>query len=95
MGKIQQNPTEISLRKTILNCVNSAQGLKGVELVLKVMATYGPNPTRLNNNQYNLELERLVEEKEIVEIEYILPSIDYRIKSIYFPKGTTIKRGDK
>lgn len=35
-------------------------------------------------------LNELVEQKRIVEIEYVLPQMHYRIKSLYLPKGTEI-----
>ena len=48
------------------------------------------NPTKWDSAQYNEALEKLIEEGEIVEICYILPHMDYRLKSIYFPKGTKV-----
>lgn len=35
-------------------------------------------------------LNELVEQDRILEIEYVLPKMDYRIKSIYMPKGTEV-----
>lgn len=76
------------MREAILTTVNTRQGINGVHLVLNVMSIVGP--MKLENDEYNQELEKLVESGEIVELEYVLPQMDYRIKSIYFPKGTII-----
>lgn len=76
------------MKEIITNIVNSSQGIKAVELVLKVMEEI--NPVKFDEKEYNKCLTELINNKEIVEIEYILHQMDYRIKSIYFPKGTII-----
>ena len=88
MDEIQQDTTEVSLRKVILVLVNANQGLKAVELVCKVMGVI--NPLMFREMDYNSELEKLVKEGELVQIEYVLPQLNYRVKTIYFPKGTVI-----
>jgi len=86
-AKQKQMPQKpITLKEAILLTVNSQQGIKGVELVLNVMAII--NPMKFKEKDYIFELAELVSVGEIVEMEYILPQMDYRIKSIYFPKGT-------
>lgn len=85
MAKIQEVASEISLRDAILATVNSHQGVKGVELVLNTM---GLASKLFDDREYMLELSRLLDEGEIIEVEYSLPQMDYRIKSLYFPKGT-------
>lgn len=35
-------------------------------------------------------LSKMVQDGELVEVEYTLPDSDYRLRSIYFPKGTII-----
>jgi hypothetical protein len=88
MAKIQEVTPEIPLREAILTTVNSHQGIKGVELVLNVMGMVGP--VMFDDREYMLELSRLLDEGEIIEIEYALPTMEYRLKSLYFPKGTRI-----
>ena len=88
MAKIQEVATQVSLRDTILTSVNSHQGIKGVELVLNVMGCVGP--VMFDDREYTLELSRLLDEGEIIEVEYSLPQMSYRIKSLYFPKGTQL-----
>ena len=43
-----------------------------------------------NSEDLILIIEELVQEKEIVEVEYCLPN-SQRLKSFYLPKGTEIK----
>jgi hypothetical protein len=35
-------------------------------------------------------IEQMVTDGKIVEVEYVLSTMDYRIKSVYFPMGTRI-----
>lgn len=86
MDKIQQDTPEISLRNIILRLIEANQGLKAVELVCKVMGVV--NPLMFDGLEYQREIDRLIQEGEILEVEYILPQLNYRVKSMYFPKGT-------
>jgi hypothetical protein len=76
------------IRTAILDTVNNRHGVNGVDLVLNVMGIIGPS--QLDNTEYVYTLTNLVETGEIVELEFILPVMDYRVKSIYFPKGTKL-----
>jgi len=76
------------MRDIILKAINDSQGIKNVELSLKVLSII--LPLEFNTDEFHEELSYLVEEGEILEIEYTLPSMDYRIKSFYLPKGTSI-----
>lgn len=81
----------IVLRKTILNLVNANPGMKGTDLVAQTIHDFVLGnmeiPSRI---QYEEELESLVKAGEIVELEYVLPTMDYRIKTMYFPQGTLL-----
>jgi len=76
-----------TLRDAILSSVNSHQGIKGVELVLQVMGKVGMGG--FTEREYQNTLAELLIDGDIVEIEYSLPSMSYRLKSLFFPKGTT------
>lgn len=75
------------LPETIIRIVNNNQGLKGTELVLKLMSA------DLNIEATTLlkAIDEVVQDGEIIEVEYTLPMMNYRVKSMYFPKGTVIK----
>ncbi len=79
----------IQLKEIILRKVNNSTGIKAVELTLAVMSEI--NPLIFEAKTYISELDELVKNGEILELEYTLPNMDYRIKSIYFPKGTIFK----
>lgn len=78
----------MDLKEAILSTIKSIPGIKGVDLVLNVMGQI--NPTRFNDQEYFMALDELLKREEIVEVEYMLPDMEYRIKSIYFPKGTRV-----
>ncbi len=73
------------MRKIILDKVNNSTGIKAVELVVAVQTEV---KSEFQHDEYVKTIEELVSSKEIVELDYILPSMNYRVKSLYFPKGT-------
>ena len=78
----------MTIREAILSAVDTHQGLKGVDLVVKVMGLI--NPTTVDHVEFQHQLQILVNNRELVELNYELPKMDYRMKSIYFPKGTKL-----
>lgn len=80
--------TNDELKKAILDTVNTSTGINGVQLVMTVMNHVGP--TSFEHDEFHLAINRLVNEKQVVELEYVLPNMEYRVKSMYFPKGTLI-----
>lgn len=78
--------TNEELKKAILDTINTSTGINGVNLVMAVM-NHG-RPTSFEHDSFNLILEELVKEERIIELEYILPNMEFRIKSMYFPAGT-------
>lgn len=78
-----------TMRESILAVVNTRQGVRSVELAMNVMSEI--NPVKFNTEEFHLELENLVKNGEIFELNYTLPGMEYRTKSIYFPRGTKIQ----
>lgn len=76
--------TKIDLENKINSFIEVNQGLKGTELVLKIM-TLDLNVT---NNEIMDAIFDLIERGEITEIECILPNRSSR--SFLVPKGTHI-----
>jgi hypothetical protein len=62
--------------------------IKGVDLGLEVVKGNHDMSSRDVTDAIN----RLVKSEDIVEVEYVLPTMSYRAKSIYFPKGTKVSR---
>lgn len=77
------------MKNEILKIINSRQGIKGVDLVLALMERIGP--TMLKYQEFDSALVELIKEGEVVELEYVLPQMEYRIKSMYFPKNTVLR----
>ena len=76
------------LKKSIIEIITVHSAIKNVDLALAVMAHL--NPQCFGSEIYFNALEELIRDGEIMEIEYTLPNMDYRVKSIYMPKGTSI-----
>ncbi len=64
-------------------------GIKNTELVLELSLYCAAFPD-LSKHDISELLEELVREDRIVEIEYILPSLEFRVKSFFLPVGTEI-----
>ena len=64
----------------ILDLVTSKQGCKATELAVEIAT------------KADIDLvQTLVTEGRLVEIEYVLPNMPYRIKSFLLPKDTQIR----
>lgn len=72
-----------------LNIVRARGAITSVELAVAVGSNMYPvtYPAEL----FVQLLETMVRQGAIVEVEYILPDMRDRVKSVYFPAGTTVK----
>ncbi len=62
-----------------------SNGIKATELAVQ-LASHALNDT----DRYMAMVQKLIEQGEIVEIEYVLPDMPYRAKSFYLPKGAKV-----
>ncbi len=74
------------MKQIILNVINSNTGIKEVQLAMRVMSYM--DPSQFSNVEFHDVLKKLIDSNEIRVINYSVPSTNYRLKSIYFPKGT-------
>lgn len=88
MEQVSGVSKQISMKETILHMVNTHQGLKGVELAVKVMSVM--DPVMFSHSVFTVAVSELVRDGELIEIEYTLPQMEYRLKSFFLPKGTTL-----
>ncbi len=79
----------MAIKDLVSKTVNEHQGIKATELVVLVVQQCSEFPFK--HEEFENAVSELVEEGEIVELEYTLPSMDYRVKSYYLPKGTVIE----
>lgn len=83
-----ENDAMTSLDQFIKSVVEDRGPIKGVELALEV----AKHQHGVGEGDFHEAIERLMKEGEIIELDYVLPSMDYRTKSMYFPKGTKLAR---
>lgn len=77
-----------TIKDTIVNVVTRIQGCKAVHLACETEII------KLDLGDRNLPdlVEELIEEGRLVEVEYILPNLSFRLKGFLLPPGTSIPR---
>lgn len=68
--------------KIVEDIINSENGIKATELATKVAIVVDDLPEILNY---------LMQAKRIVEVEFVLPHMEYRVKSFLLPKNTNVR----
>lgn len=76
------------LKAAILYIVDEYQGIKATELAVRIFEQ-GLDLSKYDSSKMLDVLNELIEAGELVEINYILPTMTYRTKSFLLPKGTT------
>lgn len=79
--------TKIDYRQVILDVVKNKNCVKHVDLALDVMSRIGPGIFK--PHEYETVIEKLIDEGELKKIEFATERMNYRIKTLYFPKTTT------
>ena len=75
------------MKEKIIELVNDCGPIKATELIVKLIEIHD-----ISQNNLILDiLNELVKNGDIIEVEYTLPQMNYRIKSLYFPKRTEIQ----
>lgn len=76
----------MTAKESIIQIVNNHQGIKGTELAIQVISEH----LNISPDDFDSALAECIKNGDIVEVEYTLPMMDYRVKSLYFPKETVI-----
>jgi predicted ABC-type ATPase len=79
--------TNEKLIQMVPRIVREKQGCKGVELVVGLTA----ENIAADKDDIDEAITTAKNRGYIIEIEYILPDMPYRIKSMFFPLGTEFK----
>lgn len=79
----------LALSEAILSHVNAAQGIKATQLAADVIIAIGGQAVDVD---FVETLDQLIQDGEIVEIEYVLADMDYLVKSFLLPKGAKIRK---
>jgi len=83
---VEMEEQKEKVKEWIVDFVVSKQGCKAMDLCVNIAELYGKFDFDIG-----LLVEELVKEKRLVEVEYILPSMSYRVKSFLLPKETEVK----
>ena len=87
------------LKEAIVNTVISHNGCKGTELPVLLTKTYAETSpdvwSAFLSEDFCQVLCELVQDARLVEIEYSLPHLPYRVKSFYLPAGTQVNYESK
>lgn len=70
-------------KQLLVDKVIGLQGIKAVQLAVEEEII-----TKLQDYAVPELMEELVAEGRVIEIEYVLPEMTYRVKSFYLPPGT-------
>ena len=76
--------TTYEMQSDILDCI--ASGKKGIDLFAE-LASLGYT----DHDLIHLTIEDMIWSGRIIEVEYELPTMEYRVKSFYLPGKTNIK----
>ena len=74
----------------VLEIVKESPGIKSAELAAKLTIKKCENNLKVEGSEIVKAIDDAVKEGLILEMEYILPSMPYRIKSVYFPADTKL-----
>ena len=79
-------------KEIVRKIIDDSTGIKAVELATQVvLEVHDKCHERQEFDIWNDALDPLIEAGEICELEYSLPAMNWRLKSIFFPKGTTFR----
>ncbi len=77
-----------NLKERIIEIVTEKQGLKATELA----AVLGQDPKVFESSTTITDLIlELVRERRLVEVEYVLPHLGYRVKSFLLPAESQVR----
>jgi len=79
--------SRVLVKQKIMDYLRRTQGVKAVEL-----ASSPEIVLALENESFGEVVEELVADHEIVEIEYVVSNIPYRLKSFFLPGGSVVHR---
>ena len=74
----------------VVEIVKENPGIKSTELAAKLTIKKCENNLKVEGSEIVKAIDDAAKEGLIIEMDYILPSTPYRIKSIYFPADTKL-----
>jgi predicted component of type VI protein secretion system len=77
-------------KKIIVKLVEEKNGIKSVDLSMDLLDADKSLFLEVNSQISNI-IDDLVQEGKITALNYTVPTMDYRLKTILFPKGTKVE----
>lgn len=81
--------TRDELKQAIVEEVNQLRSCKTIELVTALVESLSE---WCGEHDLLDVIDEMIISGQLVEVQYVLPDMDYRVKSILFPGGTEIVR---
>jgi len=81
--------TKEEAKKSIVDAIVSNQGCKATQLVVYLEQSGVDLLSRIEQDIPTL-VEELVKEGELIEVEYSVPTLNWRAKSFLLPKGSSV-----
>lgn len=78
-------PIVETLEEAIIRRVTELQGCKITSLVVDLTDQFSDEIRQVSEI-----VDRLIAEKKLVEVEYVLPALSYRAKSFLLPAGSSV-----
>ncbi len=82
---------EEKIRQEITKLVTERQGCKATELAVAAVRTLINRVDARELDKIPDIIDQMIREKELLEVEFVLPMMDWRCKSFLLPKGTEVK----
>jgi hypothetical protein len=87
----------MKMKDEIIKIVYDCGPINSIELTSKISVWVWENTRNHSDDEWRFSdvLDELIKNGDIIEVCYTLPQMDYRIKSLYFPKGTIILKNSE
>lgn len=83
--------TAQEVKDLMCQLVYDSLGMKATELVTKLAISLSESKSTINEDIDVIALlKEIVDSRELVEVEYVLPNMEHRIKSFLLPKGSSV-----
>lgn len=83
-----------TIKETILNIVKGSNGCKMIELASNVSLYNELRLANLETTDITKIIDEMICSNLLIEIEFVLPDMDYRVKSFLVPGDTEIRIRD-
>lgn len=83
-----------TIKSKIVEYVMNMNGCKMIELISDIPLCFAFQEAKIEPDEISKIIDELILSEYLIEIEFIVPNMDYRVKSFLLPAGTEIKIRD-